>query len=53
MSEDPAVMAWQLANEPRPAGLDEVEAEVQADCICIVYMCVCYRGRRCKLTVYV
>ena len=26
--------------------------EVQADYICIVYRCVCYRGRRrCKLTV--
>ena len=29
------------------------EAEVQADCICIVYPVVCYRGRRCKLTVCV
>ena len=28
--------------------------EVQADCICIVYPGVCYRGRRrCKLTVFV
>ena len=35
--------------------LKRVGSEVQADCMCTVYLCVpvCYRGRRCKLTVYV
>ena len=37
----------------------EVGREVQADCMCIVYLCVpvytcvCYRWWRCKLTAYV
>ena len=60
--------AWQAWTRERLRALDErkllrslrpvgatsstVGEEVQADCICIVYLVctlVCYRGRRCKL----
>ena len=49
---DVTTVAELMKESPELGGAEE---EVQADCVCIVYPGVCYRGRRrrCKLTVFV